>query len=580
MKLASFLAATALATAAAAASGGSVKGSKHDLSRTGPGPIKSDTEPQSCVFCHVPHRSGGGVLNGRPDIGNGHRPYESTTLSGRTGAPTGSSRICLSCHDGTIAVGQTRTRTFKMSGVGPDGRIPTTRRSNLGTDLRNTHPVSLAIQVGPKLHGPTDRHVKLDRGGDVQCTSCHDPHSEYGGSPEGYFLVRQTTGSQLCTTCHQATAGGHALSASSYTAAQGNPGGAVSIADAGCRVCHRSHGGDVTGRLLSRNPTDPDDALCLRCHGGAGAGAVAGAPVDIGRETAKPSSHAVDGGRAHDASEGPDAAAHRIPERSPSATRHAVCADCHEPHEATAVAAQPPLVQGALRGTWGIDLAGRKSDPARYEYEVCLKCHGDSANKPMLSRPGAPRRAADERNLRQVFDPSAVSFHPVAAPVRAGDVPSLLSPYHPGSLIYCTDCHASDDGAGAGGKGPRGPHGSIYAPLLERNYTTGSIGVESPLSYALCYKCHDRNVLLSDRSAFRLHKTHVMNQQTPCSVCHTAHGVSATAGNPSQNAHLVDFDLNVVGPAKGGALQYQRRGVRTGSCSLSCHGANHDNLAY
>ena len=159
-------------------------------------------------------------------------------------------------------------------------------------------------------------------------------------------------------------------------------------------------------------------------------------------------------------------------------------------------------------------------------------------------------------------------------------MPSLVPPYRAGSLVYCTDCHASDDGAGAGGTGPRGPHGSMFAPLLERNYSTASPGIESPYAYALCYKCHDRNVLLSDRSAFRLHRRHVVDQQTPCATCHAAHGVSATAGTPTQNAHLIDFDVSVVRPSRTGALEYDRRGPRSGSCALTCHGAAHDNRAY
>ena len=70
-----------------------------------------------------------------------------------------------------------------------------------------------------------------------------------------------------------------------------------------------------------------------------------------------------------------------------------------------------------------------------------------------------------------------------------------------------------------------GAHGSTYRPLLERNYTTADFTSESPTAYALCYKCHDRDVLLSDDSAFRLHAKHVVAGRTPCSACHAAHGV-------------------------------------------------------
>jgi hypothetical protein len=122
-----------------------------------------------------------------------------------------------------------------------------------------------------------------------------------------------------------------------------------------------------------------------------------------------------------------------------------------------------------------------------------------------------------------------------------------------------------------GSGGARGPHGSIYRPLLERNYSTTDPTVESPAAYALCYKCHDREKLLSDASAFRLHRRHVVDASAPCSACHSAHGVSPLTGTAENNAHLVDFDLSVVRPL-GGGRPYASAGPRRGSCNLTCHG--------
>jgi predicted CXXCH cytochrome family protein len=573
MKALSFVAAIGIASAALAA-GGTVKGSKHALSVTGPGPIKAESEIQSCVFCHVSHGGTAKAMGGRPDVGTTHRGYESSTLRGRALAPTGASRVCLSCHDGTIAVGRTLKGSIAMKGVPTDGRIPASRRSNLGTDLRSSHPVSMRVTPGPKVRGPSDPRVHLDGASEIQCTSCHDPHSEFGGTPEGRFLRAPMQGSQLCAACHVAGRGSHATAGATFTAAQGNETGHRTVAEAGCAACHRQHGADAGGRLLARGQRDTDDAPCLRCHAGGGNAA------DVARQVAKASSHAVDGGRAHDRSEGPDAVGRRLPETSAGAPRHVVCVDCHDPHDAVASPARPPFASGSLRGAWGVDVAGRRVEQVRFEYELCFKCHGDSANKPVQPGAGRARRRREDRNLRRVFDAGAASYHPVVAAVRAGDVPSLVPAYPPGSLVYCSDCHASDDGPAAGGKGARGPHGSIYAPLLERNYVTGASAGESPFAYALCYKCHDREILLSPRSAFRLHRRHVVDLQSPCSVCHSAHGVSALAGTPAQNAHLVDFDLAVVGPGRAGTVQYDMRGPRTGSCTLTCHGAAHDARAY
>jgi predicted CXXCH cytochrome family protein len=565
------------ATAAHATGSRSVVGSKHDLSVTGPGPIKAETETQVCIFCHVPHSASKtfGHLSSRPDVGTSHVPYASSTSRGGS-TPTGSSRVCLSCHDGTIAVGETIRLRIKMNAAAPGGRLPPGARSNLGTDLRRTHPISIA-QNATGLRGPSaSLSIRLSPGGKVQCTSCHDAHSEFGGAPEGMFLLETTRDSQLCVNCHAIPAeASHQSSTRPFGAAQGNETGYRSVGEAGCMACHRSHGADARGWLLARSETDADDALCLRCHSGVASRA------DVARQMAKPYAHTMPPNGKHDPAEGPDQPTHRLPEVSGSAARHVACADCHDPHAATDRPAAAPNATGSLAGVWGIDQSGKRVAPAKREYEICFKCHGDSANKPYAgATANAPRRAAADDNLRRVFDPSSPSSHPVTGTGRSAAVPSLLPPWTVASQVYCSDCHASDDGPGAGGTGARGPHGSIYPYLLERNYTVGSRALEGPAAYALCYKCHDREVLLSDRSAFPAHRRHVVDDQTPCSVCHASHGVSGMRGTSSGNAHLIDFDLNVVTPLPGAFQPYTSSGIAAGSCSLSCHGTNHQNTTY
>src|SRR3990167_7233223 len=64
---------------------------KHNLSISGPGPIKSTTEEEICVFCHVPHnaRPGAPFLWNREDSTASYTTYESSTLYGVVGQPTG-----------------------------------------------------------------------------------------------------------------------------------------------------------------------------------------------------------------------------------------------------------------------------------------------------------------------------------------------------------------------------------------------------------------------------------------------------------------------------------------------------------
>jgi hypothetical protein len=270
-----------------------------------------------------------------------------------------------------------------------------------------------------------------------------------------------------------------------------------------------------------------------------------------------------------------------LPETRSTQQRHAECADCHNSHASYARTGTVPNVPGSLYGTWGIDRNGSKVTPARYEYEICFKCHGDSTNKPSYPQPPENvRRAVPDNNLRRQFDVTAASYHPVEGPGRNTSMPGLIAPLTVLSMIYCSDCHASDSGPGAGGSGPRGPHGSSNRHILERNLSTADNTVESPDAYALCYKCHDRQMLLFSNSNFKPHTRHVVNDHAPCTACHDWHGVSLMQGNEINNAHLINFDVSIVSPTQTGLRQYTSLGPKRGSCSLTCHGHNHDNSSY
>src|SRR5262249_20844580 len=126
----------------------------------------------------------------------------------------------------------------------------------------------------------------------------------------------------------------------------------------------------------------------------------------------------------HDASEGPLSAAHRLPETSPGAQRHAECADCHNSHAANSMPAAPPAVKGVSAGVTGITASRAGGASAQFEYEICFKCHSASANKPQALDTGGgngfgrnAQRLTDQANpsrfnTRLEFM-STVSFHPV-----------------------------------------------------------------------------------------------------------------------------------------------------------------------
>ena len=153
-------------------------------------------------------------------------------------------------------------------------------------------------------------------------------------------------------------------------------------------------------------------------------------------------------------------------------------------------------------------------------------------------------------------------------------MPSLIAPLTEASVIYCTDCHASD-----GSESPAGPHGSAYQAQLKYRYLTADYTVESASAYELCYSCHSRNSILGDES-FDDHDKHIRDLETPCNACHDPHGISHTQGNSTNNAHLINFDLGIVSPSLNGSLRYESLGQFSGRCFLNCHGRNHMGMHY
>jgi hypothetical protein len=234
-----------------------------------------------------------------------------------------------------------------------------------------------------------------------------------------------------------------------------------------------------------------------------------------------------------------------------------------------------PGISPALGRVSGVNASGAAIPAAQFQYEVCFKCHNDRA----AVAPTIPRQIV-QNNTRLEFAPSAVSFHPVEVAGKNQFVPSLRPGLTTASLIYCTDCHASDTSRAAGGSGPNGPHGSNNTPLLVARYETADFTTESGTAYALCYRCHERTSILTDES-FTAHRLHVVDQRTSCSVCHDAHGISSAQGTAQNHSKLINFDTRVVtADPVTGRLEYQSMGSGAGQCFLSCHGVPHSPLAY
>ena len=126
-----------------------VANTKHNLSVSGPGGIKAASETQICIFCHTPHNSNPvAALWNRADIGSTYIPYTSSTTQSGAGQPNGSSLLCLSCHDGTIALGNVLSRPSPIAMAGGVSTMPVNAPGYIGTDLSDDHPISFQYSSG------------------------------------------------------------------------------------------------------------------------------------------------------------------------------------------------------------------------------------------------------------------------------------------------------------------------------------------------------------------------------------------------------------------------------------------------
>ena len=84
----------------------SIVNTVHNLSVSGPGDVRATSESEICIFCHTPHNSlPSSPLWNKDDPGYTYTLYHSSTVQAVPGQPDGSSILCLSCHDGTTALG-------------------------------------------------------------------------------------------------------------------------------------------------------------------------------------------------------------------------------------------------------------------------------------------------------------------------------------------------------------------------------------------------------------------------------------------------------------------------------------------
>jgi predicted CXXCH cytochrome family protein len=196
---------------AAPAMAGVIAGSPHDFSRD------NWSAGQICLPCHIPHRADGASAPAVPLWNHAtstrvYTLYNSITLKALMLQPAPMSKLCLSCHDGTVALD---------SYGGVEGSRFVSRENNLGTDLNVHHPTSLLYDsqlavLKQTLFNPDSRIVTIGTGAQtrtgtvtqvmlydrrLECSSCHDVHNTFAASSVALMKITEQ-GSALCFACH------------------------------------------------------------------------------------------------------------------------------------------------------------------------------------------------------------------------------------------------------------------------------------------------------------------------------------------------------------------------------------------
>lgn len=228
---------------AAGNDGSGIRGSSHDFSDdihlvttgTKPTELSWNNRQEICRVCHAPHDKG------RTNYENGllwnHKSSELTftmyselagfdTLDGTVDTTvTGSSKLCMGCHDGATNIDAFDNKSGPTGGTFTIAAYASTS-INQGAStgaLHGNHPVSITYEwaADGELADPTvgtfddgNTIASVLESNKVQCASCHDVHNKNTApgssllrSPNTMLISKGGDGtnadaSKLCLTCH------------------------------------------------------------------------------------------------------------------------------------------------------------------------------------------------------------------------------------------------------------------------------------------------------------------------------------------------------------------------------------------
>lgn len=494
--------------------------------------------------------------------------YDAVNFASYLNPKSGTNITCVTCHE---RHGSKNTRlvdnVYYDSSYG-DAREKLCYKCHNTTTLNSMNNVPIKQKFDVVEDGAKSKHTITNTVYGFSCSSCHGPHtvarrtfanssstlpsdiSNPENTKNNWYKAAGQDMSGFCNKCHD-TASGQTLvqtinantivpysvslpstvftsnaggwnKKTYYDASSASKSGHYTNTNAGmCDKCHDPHGSNNYRMLLKPRDTSTTDGICLQCHNGS----VAGAPNVKSKFTNAGSGNNFT--YRHPTLY--DTVYHSDTETFPwsTANRHASCYDCHDPHAVNSSTATAPNITGDLLNVTGANTPTAPASwpaawsstgftytlgAARYQYDVCFKCH-TSYNGNFPAAPGGNYTISNqsgsmpETNLAQEFNPNNPSYHKVISGAADKTWANLSTntfvtgTFTRTSTLYCTNCHGVENtSVTAAGH----VHGSTnkymlkypWSPLYGGGYNNGTLqtmvwGQVAPADF-LCFQCHNK----------------------------------------------------------------------------------------